>query len=180
MESTRNTLNPQFTLFHSHGTAKRRFTMSSKLTLLNVLVFSALVMSLAAGCGKDDGNGPDPDNKVIPPALVTTWTFQSVTINGYYGSLDEVLEWQYESVLAGFSIEADGKYTYLEIDSYGELSWYEMGTVSISGDNFTFVTTSDADGPVNDRMSGSWSLSGNTLTMTVSEEGDRYVFQATS
>ena len=56
-----------------------------------------LILSIfAIGCSDsgDDDDGPaGPGGGAPPAAMVGTWTYQSVTINGSAASLSAVLDW---------------------------------------------------------------------------------------
>ena len=130
-----------------------------------------LLVVIIAGCGKDDDStGPDTS---IPPELIATWTYQSATINEIPVNLGAVLEWHEGTVSARFTVGGDGTFVNEELDGDSLVIWTESGTFAVSGNNATITITSDSDGPVNppDIMIGTWALSGNELTLTTTLEG---------
>jgi len=138
-----------------------------------------LLVVIIAGCGKDDDStGPDTS---IPAELIATWTYQSATINEIPVSLGLALQWHEGTVSARFTISDDGTFVNEELDSDGMLIWTESGTFTVSGNNATITITSNSDGPVNppDVMSGTWALDGNELTLTTTLEGLTVVIVAT-
>ena len=135
---------------------------------------------IVADCGKDnDSTGPDTS---IPAGLIATWTYQSAEINGWpVPSLGLFLGWQEETVSSRFIVSADGTFVNEELDSDGTVIWTENGTFTVSGNQATITITSDGDGPVDppDIMSGTWALDGNELTLTTTFEGLPVVIFAT-
>jgi hypothetical protein len=138
-----------------------------------------MTMFVVVNCGDDD-NATGPDNG-IPAGLIATWTYQSATISDIPVSLELVLQWHDGTVSARFMVSADGTFINQELDSDDMVIWTESGTFSVSGNNATITITSDSDGPVDppDIMSGTWALDGNELTLTTTMEGYRVVIVAT-
>ncbi len=151
----------------------------SKKTGITILCLGAILSGLlSVGCGNDNPSGA---GGFIPAGLIATWTYESVTINGETAELRAALEWQPESVTAQFTLSLDATFVQEELDSTGTIVWTQQGNFSMTLTHFTITVTSDSDGPVDPPLvvSGSGTLSGNKLTMTVVEEGDTYVFVAT-
>lgn len=137
-----------------------------------------LAMFVVVNCG-DDNNATGPDTS-IPAGLIATWTYQSATFNDVPVSLESVLQWHEGTVSARFIVSDDGTFVNEELDSDGTVIWTERGTFTVSGNNATITITSDSDGPVDppDIMSGTWVLDGNELTITTTLEGYRVVIVA--
>ncbi len=148
------------------------------IRIIAILAMISLVV-VAADCGKDnDSTGPDTS---IPAGLIATWTYQSVEINGSPVGLGLVLQWQEGTVSASFRVGGDGTFVNEELDSDGVVTWTENGTFTVSDNNATITITSDSDGPIDppDIMTGTWALDGNELTLTTTFEGFPVVIVAT-
>ena len=147
---------------------------------ITVGLFAILSVFMVMGCGDDDDSTTGPDVG-IPSELIATWTYQSATINEIPVSLGLVLGWDEGTVSARFTVDSDGTFVYEELDSEDVVQWTESGTFTVSGNNATITITSNDDGPVDppDVMSGTWALDGNELTLTTIMEGLTVVLVAT-
>ena len=133
---------------------------------------------VVADCGKDN-DSTGPDTS-IPAGLIATWTY--LTINGLpVQNFRLFLGWQEETVSARFTVGGDGTFVNRELDSDDMVIWTENGTFTVSGNQATITITSDSDGPVDppDIMSGTWALNGNELTLTTTMLGQPLVIVAT-
>ncbi len=150
------------------------------MKLIRIIAILAMIslVVVAADCGKDN-DSTGPDTS-IPAGLIATWTY--LTINGVpVQNFGFFLGWQEETVSARFIVSDDGTFVNEELDSDGIVIWTENGTFTVSGNNATITITSDSDGPVNppDIMTGTWALDGNELTLTTTVLGQTLVIVAT-
>lgn len=133
---------------------------------------------LVLGCGSDDDEDDPggPGAGKPPAAMIATWVFQSVTVNGAAASLADVLEWQPATVSAEFYVEANGTYAYQEVNVGGGQLWFEVGFVFVEGGEIDINVIEDADGPVNETSFLTYTLVGDTLTLTEVDMGTTVVF----
>jgi hypothetical protein len=145
-----------------------------------VVFLAVLLMLIIAGCGKDKDTSTEPEVSV-PPELVATWTYQSATVNGFPVSLALVLGWHQGMASARCTVNEDESFVYEELDSADVVQWTESGTFTVVGNNATITITSNDDGPVEppEVLSGTWALSENELTLTVTMEEITVVLIAT-
>ena len=141
----------------------------------------ALSMLLFVGCSGDDDNntnGPAKSSGIFPSEVLGSWTYVSVTVNGSAASLSDALEWVSTAVSARLSLIDDGDYAYSELDASDNVVVFEVGTVTVTGNNIVVIAEQDNDGPLDDTYVGTYSLSngGETLTLTVTIDGDLVVF----
>ena len=146
-----------------------------------------IVMALAAGCGDKSSPvapstpapnpapqpGPEPEDGV-DPALVGIWVYTEVTSNGRPADLATVLDWEENTLLAAFQVEADGFYAYAEFADGGdelEVVFYTEGTISTRGNQFT-IRADDGS------FSGNWSRSGSQLKLTYTAGGQKIALVA--
>jgi hypothetical protein len=143
------------------------------------LIFCAL---LCLGCGSDDDDNDNPNqpgNGHPPAALVGSWIFQSVTVDGTPTALSVVLDWVAGAVEARFSIQADADYVYEELNASGGQVWFEMGSIFVDGNDVDINIQSDSDGPIQETSSGIFTLDQDELTLALDEEGSAVVFTLT-
>lgn len=141
----------------------------------------ALLMMVFIGCSGDDDsntNSPPVNSGIFPSEVLGIWTYSSVTVNGGSASLSVVLDWVSSAVSATLSLIDDGDYSYSEWDASGNKVWSELGTVTVTGNNIVVKAEQDNDGPTDDTYVGTYSLSddGETLTITATISGDLIVF----
>jgi hypothetical protein len=138
------------------------------LSAKNIIWGAALLVLLftAFSCDKDDS--PTGQSPSIPQELIGTWLYESATANGVPVSLDFILQWHEGTDSARFTLGADGSFLYEELDFEGGIVWIESGTFEVDGNTATITVTEDSDGPVDppDILSGTWSISGDELTLS--------------
>ncbi len=150
----------------------------------SIRIISGLLIILSffiiVSCGDDKNTSTDPESNV-PPELIGTWTYQSATINGDPIHLGFVLSWHSGTVSARFTISADESFFYEELDSAGVVHWTENGTFTVDGNTATITLTSNDDGPIEppEVLSGTWAINENELTLTTTLEGAIIVLIAT-
>ncbi len=148
------------------------------------LWFVSLCAVLSIGiisCGGDDG-----DN------WIGTWAIETVDGQSYEQVLEEGEEVKASIVTNNWTFNDDGTMEAelaVQIESTeegfefsGEVSIKIMGTYSLSGPNYTLTVTSEetgafGDGSSTDVDTGTWSRTGNTLTLTSDEDGTIIVFK---
>lgn len=143
-------------------------------TLATCLLLAGL---LVLGCSDDDEDDPGGPGEGKPPTtMVDTWVFQSVTLNGAAANLADVLEWQPATVSAEIYIEANGTYVFQEVNAAGGQLWFESGFVFVEGGEIDINVLQDQDGPVNETSFLTYTLAGDTLTLTEVDAGTTVVF----
>ncbi|UCE66465.1 MAG: hypothetical protein JSU85_00190 [Candidatus Zixiibacteriota bacterium] len=150
----------------------------NKVKAILLLVFICMLL-LTAGCGKDDDNPAAPENNV-PAELVGMWLYESATLNGVPFGLGLLLGWEPGTVAARFTVGSDRSFLYEELDADSAVVWTEWGTFTVDGNTATITRTENDAGPMNppEIMSGTWTLSGDTLVLTTSYEGLTVVLTA--
>jgi len=98
--------------------------MNRAETLVGCVLLCGLLLVGCSG-GEDD----EPGSGNPPAALVGTWVFQSVTVNGAPQALGEVLDWQAGTVAASMIIQSNGGYSISEVDAQGQQTHFENGFV---------------------------------------------------
>ena len=132
---------------------------------LTPLVFLLAIVIFACS-GEDDGDeGSGPGGGKPPAAMVGTWIFQSVTVDGAPANLADELEWHPGVVEARLHIQANSAYVYEEVNASGGQIWAESGFVFIDGNAIDINAQSNTDGPVNDTSRLVFALNGNVLTL---------------
>jgi hypothetical protein len=141
-----------------------------------IIILSGLLLVIGPGCGKDDG--PTDSGPVVPAELVDTWVYQSATINGMPINLSVILQWHIGTESAQFTVGEDGSFVDEELDGNGEVNWFKMGTFTVDGNTATITVTTDSDGPVEppDTLTGTWVVDGDELTLTTEYMGATVVF----
>jgi len=134
---------------------------------ITIVVLAILLLATFSGCGDDNKGSNNVGNK-IPPELVGTWTFQKATVDGDSTSLVYIIG----SVSARITISVEGSYVIEALGSEGTVQWSETGIFSVNGNSFTI-------GAENLYFeSGTWSVKGNQLTLTVDIAGHTVVIIA--
>ena len=130
------------------------------------------LLLLSAGCGKDDDNPAGPQGNV-PVEIVGGWLYESATLNGVPFSLALLLQWEPETEFARFMVGADESFVYEELDTDSTVVWTESGTFTVNGSIVTITVTENDDGPVDPPhiLSGNWAVAGDTLTLTTIYQG---------
>ena len=129
-------------------------------TIKSILFYtSILFISLAPGCGKDDNNPAAPTGDV-PAELLGTWYYQSASINGVQVPLGFILGWDQGTVSARFTVGSDESFIYEELNADAAVVWTESGTFTVDGNSATITITENDDGPVDppEVLSGTWSF----------------------
>ncbi len=123
---------------------------------------SSLVLLLAAltliSCKKDEANPAAAQNQ-----LVGNWNPQSATVNG--------------AVAARLAINANGTFTYSELDGTNAVLYSNGGTFATNGNSVTLTYTTENGQPVNPPVTRTltWAVAGNQLTITATEGGNTVV-----
>ena len=145
--------------------------MARSRTLMLCVALSGL---LVFGCGSDDddsGAGGPP-----PAAMVGSWTYASVTVNGTAASLSVVLEWEPETVAAQLEVPSDGDYLYQEVDANGAQLWFEIGFFVVDGNEMDVNIERDTEGPIDETAFVTFTLTNDTLTLQGDDDGNDVVF----
>lgn len=137
-----------------------------------VLLFGLLLV----GCSGDEDEEPGSGNP--PAALLGTWVFESATVNGAPQALGDVLDWQAGTVAASMSIQSNGAYSISEVDAGGQQTHFENGFVFVDGNEMDLNILAP-DGTIEETLSGTYTLSGSTLTYTTLENGDTIAIMLT-
>jgi hypothetical protein len=129
-----------------------------------VLLFGLLLVGCSGADDDESGSG------IAPAELYGTWVFQSVTVNGVPQALGDVLDWQAGTVAASMSIASNG-FSISEVDSGGQETHYEAGFVYVEGNEME-LNIFGPNRTTEETISGTYTLSGDTLIFTTVEEGD--------
>ncbi|MCB2229679.1 hypothetical protein KQH82_03115 [bacterium] len=132
------------------------------------LVFCAAL--LFAGCSKDENPvGPAPAPNQPPPVqLIGFWAYTSALCNAHYIELCDALDWEDYSEYAAFEI-TDGSGTnfyYYEFDADLDVTFSNSGRITFGGSEFVVTNGGES-------YSGTWSLSGDVLSMNVVDGQER-------
>ena len=140
-----------------------------KLAHLFIGILAGLALVMVSGCS-DDGSPTNGGGDTLPAEVVATWDFQSVIVNGWAEALEDVLEWDANTVRATLVINSDGSYRYSEWNASGQEVWWESGTIAINGTSITWTPTADSDGSPDPAWSGTWSVTANIFSITRLEQ----------
>lgn len=146
----------------------------SRATLLTAITLFSLL--LIAGCSEDEDDPGGASGGKPPAAMVGTWIFQSVTVDGGAASLATVMEWQPNSVEARLHIQANGAYVVEEVNAMGGQLWFESGFVFVDGGEMDINVQQDSDGPVDETSMVTFTLNAGTMTITENDGGTIVVF----
>jgi len=142
----------------------------------------SLALLTGPGCGGDDtptGTGGNGNPGSIPPEIVATWHYQSVTVNGTPVSLALFLEWDQSTVRSTLTMNSNGSHRYSEWNASDQEMWWQSGTYAINGTNATFTAKANSDGVPEPPWSSPWAVNGNTLTFAWQDQGDNLVVKLT-
>lgn len=143
-------------------------TLAMWIVLLGLLVLA---------CGNDDENPTDATGDGKPPAaMVGTWTYQAVSVDGGPAILSDVMEWTTGAVEARLHIQSNSAFVYEEVNASGGQLWAESGFVFIDGGEIDINVQSNSDGPANETTRYAFTLNSDTLTLTIVDQGMTYVF----
>lgn len=134
-----------------------------------------------AGCSLNEDSPTGPGGSVIPSGVVGTWTFQSATKGGSPADLATILSWEPGTSSAQFTITSTGGYTYRELNATGGETYRQTGSIAFRDQNFTITITNLNGQAANppQSTSGSWSVSGASLSMSWTDGGQTVVVVAT-
>ena len=76
-------------------------------------------------------------------------------------------------------MQSNSAYVYEEVASNGGQLWFESGFVFIDGNEMDVNAQLDSDGQLNETRRFSFTLSGDTITLSQVVQGDTYVFTLT-
>ena len=142
-----------------------------------VILALAVLTLLTAGC--KDNESTNPQAGVIPDNSIGTWQFESATLNGEPTFLGIPLDWMENTVTAMITMTSEGEYHYVERATNGDILWQEDGTITASEGDYAITITSNTDGTVDPALvlAGSYSITGNEMTMTTSINGQVVVYR---
>ena len=143
---------------------------------VTILMGVALTTGLT-GCIGGDDDPVDPGTGGAPAALVGTWTFQTVTLDGQPQDLADWFEWQAETVSAHVIINGDYTQRFVELDAQSNVVYYDSGVFTVDGQNLTVTVNSENGSAVTayTTFEGSWLVVGSLLTMTMVDGGHTVV-----
>ncbi len=153
-----------------------------KNPFVNAIFGAVLSLAIMMSCSKDKATEPDNNAGGSPPpaALVDTWTFQSVKVNGVAVDLDSALELHSGAVAAKITVYVNGAFVYEEVNGSGGQVYFESGFVIVEGNEIEIVVEQNSGGAVNESTTVTYVLNGSTLTVTSVEGGFTIVFVLTS
>ena len=143
-----------------------------------IVTIGLLALSLVLMCCKKDDPAPNNNNTTggpPPAALVAVWVPTYATRNDTVVAVGEILFWTPSTVAARFTFNADGSYVYEELSGTNAVVYTQNGIVSVNGTNIT-VTPVSPPGIV---LTGTWSITGNTLTLSANLLGYNVVLKLT-
>lgn len=112
----------------------------------------------------------------IPAELVGTWQFARATVDGTPVPLATVEDWSAHTVREIITLNADGTMRSEEQDAQGGVNFWVEGTLSVTGNDFTWAVTASSDpSAVGSTGSGTYALSGEVLTLTEVQSGHNIV-----
>ena len=149
-----------------------------KLTHLFIGILAGLALVMASGCS-DDSSPTNGGGDTLPAEVVATCDYQSVIVNGWAEALEDVMEWDANTVRATLVINSDGSYRYSEWNASDQELWWESGIVSVNGANITVTPTANSDGSPSAAWTGTWTVNGNVLTLSVTTQTGALVFTLT-
>jgi hypothetical protein len=129
------------------------------MTLNRTVQQKAVVVTLSSGSS----------GGTIPSQLTGTWKYQSATLAGVSVPLAQALNWETATVRAELILNANGTFTYREINVSGGATYTNNGTAVASGQAVRITITSVNGQPLSSPIvtDYSWSISGSTLRVSV-------------
>jgi hypothetical protein len=108
--------------------------------------------------------------------LAGTWNPQSATINGQPSTPAVALNWVQGAVSARLTINANNTFSYSEMDGANAVVYSNGGTYTISGNTVTLTYTTENGQPINPATASlTFAVAGNQLTTTSVEGGNTIV-----
>ncbi|MCD6249751.1 MAG: hypothetical protein J7J98_05410 [candidate division Zixibacteria bacterium] len=143
--------------------------MQSKTSIFLITVLSFAVLAFVGCSDDDDDNGTN--STAFPAELVGEYVQTSVTLNGTPQDVATFYEWDATAVRSLITISASGEQLYQEFDANDSVLYYDSGPATISGTSLTITVSSENGTPVTPytTFSGTWDLTGNILTLTMVE-----------
>jgi len=142
---------------------------------VTILMGVALTTGLTGCIGSDDiptipGIGGGDD---VPAALLGNWTFQSVTLDGQAQDLSDWFEWNAETVEAHLIVADNFTLRSEEVDGDSAVLYWDSGTFTVDGQTITVTITSENGNAVTayTAFDGSWLVVSNLLTLTMIDDG---------
>lgn len=149
---------------------------------LSALLFASLLVVFAACSSSDDDDddgGTGPGNGHPPAAMIDTWIYASVTVDGAAAVLATVLDWDPLAVEARLHVYDTSAFVYEEVTDRGGQLWAESGFVFIDGSELDVNVQADTNGTRDERRRFAWDLTADTLTLTSVGAGSVVVFRLT-
>ena len=137
-----------------------------KLSKLMLGLIILLPILVCLGCGDDDDGITKSDP--IPANLVGTWWFNSATENGDPITYTE-LNYSDSGVTQSVTFTANGDWNLVEYDSDMDTVYTGSGTFSVSGNQLTITVKAENGQPVTppQTSTSTYAVSGDILTITV-------------
>ena len=137
-----------------------------KLSKLMLGLIILLPILILHGCGDDD-DGVTNSNP-IPANLVGTWWFNSATENGEPITYTE-LNYSDSGVTQSVTFNANGTYSLVEYNDQMDTVYSQSGTFSVSGNQLTITVKVEYGQPVTppQTSTSTYAVSGDILTITV-------------
>ncbi len=141
---------------------------------INRFAFLVAGLALVLASCKKDSTNPAG---AATTSITGTWTITSATVNGQPADPAQIFEYVQGAVSARFIFGANGAFTYEERDAQGNVLYTETGTFSISGQSVTVTITHSNGQPLQQPIviAGSFVITGNQMTFTTQMQGNTVV-----
>ncbi|MEA1980899.1 MAG: hypothetical protein U9N54_07995 [candidate division Zixibacteria bacterium] len=146
--------------------------MNTKWTKLFSILLLTLMLFLVVGCDDDDDAITNDNTDPNTMELFGTWAQSAVTVDGVEMDVAEFFEWSEGAVGTHITFNDDFTYVVNEFDASDETTYYENGTITVTGSHIIVTTTSEEGTAVtpHDVVDGTWSISGDILTVSATME----------
>jgi len=147
------------------------------MSIFRIFTLFSLIAFLS--CSESTNNSTDSDGDGKPSAeMIGSWIFTSVTVDGNPVNLSIEMEWVAGAVEARLHVYENSAYAYEQVDTKGGQLWAESGFVFVDeSENEIDINVQQINGSsVTETVYVTYTLIGNTLTLTEIDEGTTIVF----
>ncbi len=144
------------------------------MIIQRIIPFCFILLCTIFSCStNEDDSSTGPDEGHPPTEMISTWIYQTVTVDGVLSSLGVVMQWAPNAVEARLHIVNDiGSYVYEEVNSVGGQLFAETGFVFVEGNEIDINKLQDGQGnPINETVFMTFTLVADTLTLQENDAG---------
>lgn len=139
-------------------------------------MLAVLVAGLLVGMSACKKDSTNPAGSATT-SITGTWAITSATVNGQPTDPSQIFNYTPGTASARFIFNVNGSFTYEERDAQGTVLHSETGTFSVSGQSVTVTITHSNGQPLQQPIviAGTFVITGNQLTFTTQMQGSTVV-----